>query len=147
MEARAGLRPYAVSIIRARASSGARRGDGPTEIVHEFPILPTPKLGDMTGLQEILSPDQLRETGAILLSGISLEYTEDQLLGRGPNGDPIPNGEVVFWEIRFLDRGGNVTQRRRFVASSAPNPDPERAQWTISLTRAPADRRRDGVLR
>jgi hypothetical protein len=146
MQSRAGLRPYSVTIVRARAS-GTRRGDGPTEIVHEWPILPTPKLGDMTGLQEILAPDQLRETGSLQLTEVSLRYSEDMLLGRGPNGDPIPPDEVVFYEIRFLDGAGRVTQRRRFVSSSAPNPDPARAQWTINLTRAPHDRARNGALR
>lgn len=101
----------------------------------------------MNGLQEILGPDQMREMGTLQLSGISVQYTEDQLLGRGPDGDPIPPGEMVFWEVRHLDAAGNVTQRCRYVASSRPFHDADRAQWIVTLTRAPNDRARNGGLR
>lgn len=144
MYSRAGLRPYTVTIVRARSAGAARRGDGPPEILNEWPILPTPKMGDLTGLQEYVDADQLRELGTIMLTEISLSYTEDMLLGRGPDGTPVPSSEVVFYEVRFLDGSGRVTQRRRFVPASAPNADMTRAQWTLSLARAYGDRDRFG---
>lgn len=147
LKARAGLRPYRVTIVRARAAGMRQRGDGPTEIVDEWVILPVPKVGDLTALSEVLSPDQLREVGTVVLSEISLAYSENVLLGRGESGDPIPNGETVFYEIAYLDGAGRVTVRRRFVRSSAPYARPETAEWVINLTRAPWDRDAAGVLR
>lgn len=144
---RAGLRPYSVTIVRAQAASLRRRGDGPYEVTGEWAILPTPKIGDLTGLQEVLSVDQLRELGSIVLSEISLRYSEDVLQGRGPSGSPIPAGETFFYEVAYLDGTGRATARRRFIPGSAPFADMARGQWTISLTRAPWDRERDGVLR
>lgn len=144
---RAGLRPYSVSIIRARATGQRHRGDGVTEVVGEWPILPTPLVGDLTAITQMLESDQLREQGSLLLSEISLRYTEAVLLGRGDTGDPIPSGEVVFYEIRLLDGSGRITQRRKFVADSAPNYDATKAMWSISLRRAPWDRDRAGQVR
>lgn len=147
MKTRAGLRPYAVAIVRARAAGMRSRGDGPVETVGEWQMLPTPKVGDLTSLQEVLDADQLREMGSILLSEISLRYTEDQIALRGWDGKPVPAGEVVFYEIRYLDASGKVTSRARFTTASRPFADTERGQWTVSLVRAPWDRDRGGVLR
>lgn len=144
---RAGLRPYAVSIVRARAAGLRARGDGPTDVVDEWPLLPTPKVGDLTGLTEVLDADQLRETGSVLLSQVSLTYTEDVLSLRGASGNPIPQGETAFYEVRYLDGTGRVTSRCRFVPSSKPFADTEHGQWTVMLARAPWDRDRSGVLR
>lgn len=147
LKARAGLRPYSVTIVRARSAGMRARGSGPTEIVREWPILPVPKVGDLTALTEILAPDQLREAGTIVLSEISLAYSEMILLGRGESGDPIPKGETVYYEIRHLDGAGRVTLRRRFVAASAPYAKTETAEWIINLVRAPWDRDADGTPR
>lgn len=144
---RAGLRPYTVTIVRARYAGMRARGDGPAEILGEWPLLPTPKVGDLTGLGEVLDADQLRESGSILLSEVSLSYSEDILLGRGPNGDPVSPAETVFFEIRNLDIAGRATCRSRFVAASKPYSDTTRAMWSIMLARAPWDRDRGGVLR
>lgn len=144
---RAGLRPYAVAIVRVRYAGGARRGDGPQEVIGEWPILPTPKIGDLTGMQEIVDVDQLREVGTVLISEISLRYTEDVLLGRGDGGAPVSASEAVYFEVRFLDGTGRVTQRRRFTAASPPFADMARAQWMISVSRAYSDRERAGAPR
>ena len=147
MYSRAGLRPYTVTIVRARATGMRARGDGPTEIVGEWPLLPTPKVGDLTALTEVLDADQLRELGSVLLSEVSLRYSEDMLSCRGAAGDPVPPGETVFYEIRHLDVTGRVTSRARFVPASRPNADNGRAMWTVTLARAPWDRDRMGVPR
>jgi hypothetical protein len=144
MLARAGMRPYSVRIVRARTVGGRRRGDGVSDIVRVWKIRPSPKVMDMSGLQEVLSADQLRELGTVMITGISRAYTEDVLLGRGEDGSPIPNDEIVFYEITFL----SVTprQHRRFVVSAAPFYRAETAEWVVTLTRAPVDRDRRGVL-
>lgn len=147
MQSRAGLRPYTVTIVRARATGLRQRGDGPTEITGEWPILPTPKIGDLTGIGDVLNADQLRESGSILLSEISVRYPESVLMGMGEDGTPIPNGEAVFWEVQYLDGSGRCTLKRRFVANSAPFADMASAMWSITLLRAPWDRDRQGIVR
>lgn len=147
MYSRAGLRPYRVSVVRARATGQRARGDGPTEVVGEWPILPTPKIGDLTGLSEVLQSDQLREMGTIMLSEISTTYSENLLKLRGESGSPIPPGELAFFEVCHLDAAGRVTSRRRFINASAPSHDAVRAQWSIALVRAPWDRDSAGTLR
>jgi len=145
LKARAGLRPYTVTIVRARSVGMRSRGDGPTEVIGEWRIVPTPRVGDLTGITESLAPDQLREQGTILLAEISLAYTEDMLLGRGESGAPIPSNEVVFYEVR--DLLAPTGARRRFVPQSAPYHDGAPATWSIVLLRAPWDRSREGTLR
>lgn len=147
MYTRAGLRPYVITIVRVRSAGARRRGDGVPVLVGEWRLLPTPKIGDLSGLQEVLNPDQLREMGQVLLSEISLSYTEDILLGRGDDGTPVPPDETVYYEIQFLDGTGMPRQRRRFTAASPPFANVAQAMWTISLTRAHGDRDRQGVPR
>lgn len=147
MKARAGLRPYTVTIVRARATGLRQKGDGPTEITGEWVILPIPKIGDLTGIGDVLDADQMRERGSVLLSEISLRYSENVLLGLGENGVPIPAGEHVFWEVRYLDGSGRCTSRARFVRNSRPSADMEQAMWSIVLLRAPWDRDPQGIVR
>lgn len=147
MYTRAGLRPYTVTVVRARSTGMRARGDGPTEILNEWQLLPTPKLGDLSAIGEVLDADQLREMGSVLLTQVSLSYSEDMLLGRGETGAPIPPGETVFYEIRHVDGNGRTTSRSRFVAASKPYADTGQGQWVITLARAPWDRDRAGVLR
>jgi hypothetical protein len=144
---RAGLRPYTVTIVRARSTGIKQRGDGPTEVVGEWVLLPTPRISDLTAIAETLDADQLRESGTIMLSEVSLSYSESVLMGRGESGNAIPPGELFFYEIRYLDVAGRTTMRRRFQTSSAPTADMARAMWTINLARAPWDRDRGGTLR
>jgi hypothetical protein len=147
LKARAGLRPYSVTIVRAQSAGMRARGSGPTEIVGEWCILPVPRVSDLTALTEVLAPDQLREAGTVVLSEISLAYSEQVLLGRGEGGEPIPRGETVYYEIALLDGAGRVTLRRRFLAASAPYAKAETAEWVINLVRAPWDRDADGTPR
>lgn len=141
-EAQLGLRPYTVSVIRVRWTGG-RRGDGVQEIVSVVDILPVPKVTDLSSLQLVSSPAMVREQGTLYVSQISGAYTEDQLAGRDPAGRNLPPGDEVFWEVLFLRSG----ERRRFTVTSAIGYDAERAQYTLTLTRAHEGRARDGSLR
>ena len=126
---------------------GRRRGDGPTEIVKVWPILPIPKVGDASSLAQLISPDQLRETGTIIITEISNAYTEDTLLGR-PDGKPLPPDEWVFWEIAWVDAHGKCGQPRRFVPMGTPSYVPGSAEWQVTLVKANEDRERiTGMLR
>lgn len=147
MKARAGQRPWSVCIVRARSMGGRRRGDGPTEIVKEWPILPAPRVGDTAAIRQLLDPDQVRETGSVTLTEISSTYTEDVLLGRGTEGKPIPRDEWVYYEITWYGPDGKAGQKRRYVPDGSPSYNPERAEWSINLMRAHEDRERDGTPR
>lgn len=116
--------------------------------MNEWPILPVPRVGDTAAIRQLLQVDQLREDGAVTLSEISSSYTEDMLMGRGPDGKPIPRDEWVYYEITWYGTDGKPSQRRRYVPDGLPSYMPESAQWTINLKRAPnEDRERDGTPR
>lgn len=142
VEARLGMRPYTVSVVHTRWSGG-RRGNGLEELVRVVPILPVPKITDLTGLTVLTTATQVTEAGQILLSKISLTYTEADLQAQGTSP-----ADDVYYEITFLagcsEEGG---ARRRFQVRSAAFCDAERSQWTVTLVRAHESRARNGQTR
>jgi hypothetical protein len=138
-----GLRPYKVRIMRVKWSSG-QRGVGVPSIVQEIHILPTPLISDLTSLQEIVHPVGLDEMGSIQLSEVSGTFTEDDLMGRGSDGESIPSDDEVFFEIEFPRPDGKASTRRRFYMTSPPHYHAGRLQWIIRLERAHEDRDRSG---
>lgn len=141
-----GLRTYSVKILRT-SWTGGRRGVGVEYIKEQIDILPTPKISALDEITEILQPVGLDEVGAIRLTEISGRFTEDDLLGRIPNGIPIDKDEQIFYEIEFprLDSISGV--KRRFVIRSAPYYDATILQWSVRLERTREDRSRNGDLR
>lgn len=148
IDSRLGFRPYAVWIVRS-TWTGGRRGDGPEEITQEVPILPVPKVSDLTGVQMIVTPALVQEVGTVLVSEISGRYTEDQVRGRDPAGRPAGPNETTWWEIAFLAGCAGVAagERMRFAVKSVPMYDADRAQWSVTLVRAHEGRARSGALR
>lgn len=142
IEVRLGLRPYKVSVVRVRWS-GDRRGSGVQEVVGDLAILPVPRITDLSGLQLISNAAMVREQGSVMVSRISGAYTEDQLAGLDVGGVDLPPTDEVFWEVVFLRSG----DRRRFTVTTAPGYDAERAQWSLTLTRAHEGRARNSSLR
>jgi hypothetical protein len=138
-----GMRPYVVHFVRTRWSGGSR-GDGVEQVVYDAPILPTPLVSDLSALNEIVNPVGLDEVGGIVLSEVSGAYTEEQLLGRGAGGEPIPPDEQFYYEIEFTRTDGRPAERRRFFIRSAPSYQPSKFQWTVSLERSHEDRTRLG---
>lgn len=136
-----GLRPYIVRIVRTRWSGGVR-GGGQEVVVHEMPILPVPKLTDLTSLQEVVTSVGLSEAGSVFLSEVSGSYTEDQLLGNYAGGNPPGRDEKVFYEVEFTGPGGG--ERRRFSPVSAPSYSATSFQWTVQLVRQQESRTRSG---
>src|SRR5579885_2777860 len=68
-----GLRTYTVSVVRIRWS-GMERGSGFPEVISTMLIEPTPKVADLTSLEEIVQPVGVSESGEILLTQISGTY-------------------------------------------------------------------------
>jgi len=148
---RFGGRPYEVRIIRTRWSGG-RRNIGEEILTSNTVILPTPLVSDLTSLTEIVQPVGLDEIGGIQVSQISGRYTEEQLLGRYPDGSPPEPDEQVFWEIEFPLTGACAgddagSPKRRFIPRSAPYYSAFGFQWTVGLERSHEDRARNGDLR
>lgn len=138
-----GLRVYNVRIVRVKWSGG-ERGVGVPELVKTTPILPTPQISDLNGLQDIVQLIGREESGSITVSQISGRYTEEELRGLEADGTGIGPDEEVFWEVEFPRPDGAPAIRRRFLPSSAPVYKPGALQWLIQLERSSEDRARNG---
>jgi len=138
-----GLRTYQVSLVRVQWSGG-RRGVGAATVKSQTVLEPTPKIGDLNGLTEILTPIGLNDQGSILLTQISGRYTEEELLGLDEYGNDIPLDEEFFYEIEFPRTDGKPSEMRRFFPRSVPSYKPGGLQWTVRLEKANEDRDRNG---
>jgi hypothetical protein len=138
-----GARPYRVRILRTR-SSGPRRGVGVEQVIHELELLPTPLVVDMQSLSEMLSPVGRYEQGVVQLQYVSGRYTEEILLGVGPNGGQVAPNETVYYEIEFFRRDGSPSEKRRFVVDAVPYYNALKFQWFVNLVAASERRARDG---
>lgn len=137
-----GLRPYRVYLIRTRWS-GKRRGEGVETVFSEKEVTPTPKIDQISSLQNQLLDIGLDETGQLTVSEISPRYTETELTGVAQDGAEIPRNETFYWEVD-LSRGDlDAKRRRRFVPKTAVYYDAENLQWTVTLTRVGNDRESD----
>lgn len=136
-----GMRPYRVRIVRTRFAGG-RRGVGPESVVHELELLPTPKVIDMSSLIEVVTPVGINEQGVVQLQKISGRYTEEQLLGVGPNGDAVASNEAVYFEIEFFRRDGAPAERRRLQRDALPTYSASNAEWQVTLVSAIENRDR-----
>ena len=141
-----GLRPYTVRLVRTRWSGGAR-GLGTEEVLSVLDLLPTPKLVDLSGLQEVLQPVGLDEIGTVQVEQISGRFTEEQLRFLDSDGRDPPAQESVWWEVEFVRPDGKPGERRRFVLVGAPEYLPGNVEWRVRLSKAHEDRGRDGVPR
>lgn len=139
-----GARPYRVRIIRTRFS-GPRRGNGVEQIIHELELLPTPLVVDMRSLTEMVTPIGVNEQGVIQLQQVSGRFTEEQLIGVGPDGTQVPENETIYYEIEFFRRDGGQAERRRFVRDSIPMYNALQFQWQLTLVSVVESRGRDRV--
>lgn len=98
---------------------------------------------DMRSLSEIVTPVGVNEQGTVQLQYISGRYTEEQLLGFGPDGTGVASNETVYYEIEFFRADGAPAQRRRFRIDSAPTYNATQFQWLITLGQANENRNRD----
>lgn len=141
-----GLRPYTVTLLQTRWSSG-ERGEGVEVIIGQCPLLPTPRITDLTEVANIVTAAGLAEQGEIVLSRISGSYTEEQLRGIWPDGQQTEPDSQFFYEVQFPEVAtGFPGERRRFFPTSAPYYDAPGLQWRIKLRKQRDDRSRDGSL-
>jgi hypothetical protein len=137
-----GTRSYKVSLVRTRWSGG-ERGAGVEVVTDVRLLLPTPRIADLTALEQDLRAAGTVEDGTLKVDQISARFTEDMLLGLGDGGATIPADENFYWEITVLFPDGSE-RKRRFVPKSAPNLNMMNVQWSIELDKAVEDRGRNG---
>lgn len=147
-----GLRPYRVFIVHVVWAGGQKGAGNPIEISRRE-VLPTPRVRDMAGTNEVLRATGLSEEGGINVDQISAKYSEDDLMGRTLDlQDPelrltSTSGADFFWEVvenRVVEPTGF---RRRYVPSAAPFISADGFQWKVTLTRQDyPGRRSNGAL-
>lgn len=140
---RFGLRTYKVSLVTIEWTGGKRGKGTPVIVKGPTPILPTPKITAMDSLAEELQSVGLEEVGTIELSQISGTFTEEQLRGFSPEGDPIEPAQEFFYEVEFFPNNG-LAQKRRFYLKGVPTYFPGRLQWQVRLEKDIQDRDRNG---
>lgn len=138
-----GLRPYKVRIMRVKWSGGMR-GVGAAFVTNELHLLPTPLISDLNTLTDVVEVVGLTEVGSIQLSEVSGRFSEDELMGRDEDGNPVPADEEFFYEVEFPRSDGKASTRRRFYMRSPPQYHAGKLQWTIRLEKASEDRDRTG---
>ena len=138
-----GVRRYVVRLVKTRWTGG-ERGDGVEEVVSETVLVPIPRVSDVSNMSATNTAVGEVEMGQLTVSEISTRYTEDELMGRGPAGEPIADDENFYWEVEFVGRNDPMPMKRRFTTNSPPNLTPDKFQWSIKLTRAIEDRSRSG---
>jgi hypothetical protein len=137
-----GMRPYRVWLVRTRFA-GHKRGQGVEQVVLEQEILPTPLVVDMRALTEVVTPVGLNEQGVVQLQYVSGRYTEELLMGVGPDGSQVASNETAYYEIEFFRRDGAPSERRRFVRDSVPQYNSSQFQWMVTLVSVLENRARD----
>lgn len=138
-----GLVPYSAWLVHTRWSGGTR-GRGVEEVVRERQLLPTPMVSEVSSLVRQLLAGGRDEQGTVRARGISVaRYTEDELLGRGVGGQPVPKDQNFYWELRFPQREGGPILRK-FTVSGSPERKMGNLEWVVDLVRASEDRARNG---
>lgn len=144
-----GVRPYRVFMVHVQWS-GDRIGDGVPRELSRREILPTPRVGDISGTTEMLRASGLTEEGGISVDQISAKYTEDDLLGRTPDlQDPaMPRTGLrqmeFYWEVVENRPSSPTPVRRDYAPSTAPALSRDGFQWRVNLAKRVFDRARDG---
>lgn len=124
-----GTRPHRVSIV-TRTWSGVRRGEGsPTATVLELD--PPPKV-TFLGLRNELRPGGREEEGDVLLTEVSLRYTEAEL--------QPSTAKNVEWAYRIEDAHGQGVAPRYFTPIRPPiarrgDHRGDGTDWAITLKR------------
>ena len=141
-----GVRPYIIRQVWTRWSQG-ERGEGVEDVVRTVMILPTPRIDALTALDKQSTVIGDEEFGELMVSEISGRYTEDELCGRGPQGESIADDLNFYYEIEFPDQHNEhgPATRRRFSVSGVPSYSADTFQWKMLLMRAGENRLRNGT--
>ena len=103
--------------------------DGVPVVFSRVELKPTPTVEDARARDP--QTGGIVDNGQLNVRGISLTYTEDQLLGRGTGGVPMPADGAFWWELQTFDQE-NDSRIRCFVDKLVR--DQIGVQWTATLT-------------
>jgi hypothetical protein len=145
IEVRLGMRPYEVHLVWTKWT-GDERGDGVQRIVCRMPLLPVPKVEDMSISRNPFAAGRY-PVGSVRVSSISTTYTRELLEGRvlpEKRELEVPEPYDFFWEIVEDGRHGTCPLRRRFQPTAEPSLDAENQQWIVVLEKQSGDMERNG---
>lgn len=122
----AGDRQWNVTLVRRRWS-GTRVGEGTASFISQTTISPTPRVEQY--VHDELRPAGLEEEGAVIVTEISLTYSEADLTQQ-----PVAANEEVY--VRVTDAQGQAIAPRFYTLSRPPEPDrTKRMGWRLHLKR------------
>ncbi len=168
-----GMRPYQCFLVWTRWS-GTERGEGREEVICRVPLLPSPKVDDLTAVALQPHAAGLIPIGSVRLREISQRYSQDLLSGvvmpRDPKPDiesrlrggppidltraaieyeSVPEPYEFFYELVEDGRSneGRPPRRGRFRPMSEPFRNAEELGFNVLLERVSGDMDRDGTPR
>lgn len=144
---RLGLRPYRFFLVWT-TWDGEVRGEGTEREYARVELLPTPKIGELTSLQQAAYPAGVLGTGTLRLDRVSMGYTAAQLMGLQIPGREqaadMPRNVDFWYEMREDGRGTDQPVPIRFRISAAPYRAPGRVCWVLMLEQQNEPTQMDG---
>lgn len=124
-----GVRAYRLYRV-LRSWSGKVVGEGVhTDVAHE--LRPQPRVAMWNGLKYVQASCGIRELGDVMLTELSLTYTEAQLTGQ-----PLTKRQELFYALG--DGNGQESELRLWQVTAPPFIDRERDMgWVLHLRRIP----------
>lgn len=142
-----GVRPYRLFLVWSHFD-GAERGEGDEREFARHEILPTPKIGELTSLQQAAYSAGVLSTGTLRVDKVSERYTAAELMGLAVPGraqeEEMPKNIDFWYELREDGRGGDVPVPLRFRLSSEPYRAAGKVSWSLLLERQEEATQRDG---
>ncbi len=131
-----GVRPYRCFLVWTHFD-GEERGEGTETELARVELLPTPKIAELTALNQGAYSGGVLATGTIRLDKISAGYTAAQLTGLEVPGQgqkvEMPR-DVDFWyEVREDGRGGDKPVPMRFRISGVPFRAAGKVSWSVLM--------------
>jgi hypothetical protein len=127
---------------------GQQRGEGVERELARIEILPTPKIGELTALQQQPYAMGVATTGTLRLDKISAGFTQAQLTGLEIPGKGqefnMPPRVDFFYEVREDGRGGDKPVPLRFRIQTSPYRNAGSVSWTVMLERQDEATQMDG---
>lgn len=134
-----GTRAYRMLSVVYRWS-GDQKEVGVPVLVSERELWPRPRV-NLAPVNRDMVAGGSDERGNVLVSEVSVRYTEDELTFKGLNP-----GEYGFFELLIDSRDG-TTVRRRLVLDDVPHKDLEKSfEWRFSARIQDSPRNRDGTF-
>lgn len=144
-----GLRPYRLFLVWS-TFDGEERGEGNEREIQRIEILPTPRIAELTALQQSAYGAGVLGTGTLRVDLITRAFNEStlngtQIPGVGQDLGSYPNKVDFWWELRSDGRGLDIPVPIRFRLSSSPMLLAGAVGWAVILEKqeeptSPVDR-------